>query len=419
VTDGRSGEAARPLPGQHTIDGVAVGQRVLDGREVVAVTFDFSHHGGTLTTRNVPHLVAAAEQALRRRVPLVSFVSSGGVRVQQGMAALAGLQQVAAAAVRLRHGGIPHVVVLRGPVAGGAWAAFAGVADVVLAHAGAQVGFAGSRVRPPGEDPAAYTAEAKWAAGEVDAVTTPDEEAETLGRYLRVLSPVAASTAPPKLPDLPDLPRGADLTGAGWEAVRLARAPARPRARAYLDGYFEARAELSGDRCGGRDDGMLTGIGLRAGQPVAYLAQTGSATTAAGFRTAARVARLAERWGTGVLTLIDTPGAANDAAAERSAVGTAIGELLVLLAELTVPVTSVLIGEGGSGGALALAAAGSTWAAPSSYFTVIAPEAAAILMYRDPGRAADAAAELRLGPTALLEDGVIRGVLKPPQAPQP
>lgn len=191
----------------------------------------------------------------------------------------------------------------------------------------------------------------------------------------------------------------------------MARDPGRPRARAYLDSYFGARAELSGDRCGGRDDGMLTGIGLRAGHPMAYLAQTGTATTAAGFRTAARTARLAQRWGIGVLTLIDTPGARNDAEAERAAVGTAIGEMLVLLSELTVPVTSVLIGEGGSGGALALAAADGTWAVPASYFSVIGPESAAILLYRDAGRASDAAQELRLGPDALLSDGVVRGIL--------
>jgi acetyl-CoA carboxylase carboxyl transferase subunit beta len=403
---------------QETVDGITVGDRVIAGISVVAATFDFTHHGGTLSTRNVPHLVTAADRAARLRVPLVSFVASGGVRVQQGMAALAGLQQVAGAAARLRRAGIPHLAVLRGPVAGGAWALFAGAADVIIAHAGAQVGFAGSRVRPPDADPGAYTAEAKWAAGEVDVVVAPDREIDVLGRYLRVLGPVAAGgpVPAPAVPpaEVPELPPGAERLGAGWAAVRFARDPARPRAAVYLDAYFDARAELNGDRCGGRDPGMLTGIGLRAGRPVAYLAQAGTPTLAAGFRTAARVARLAERCGIGVLTLIDTAGASNDAAAERAAVGTAIGELLVLLAELTVPVTSVLIGEGGSGGALALAAPGATWAVPSSYFSVIGPEAAAILLYRNPSRAAGAAEQLRLGPAALLDDGLIRGILPVP-----
>ncbi len=400
-----------PTSSAKTVDGITVEDRVFDGVIAVTATLDFAHHGGTLSTGNIPHLVEAADRAARLRVPLVSFVASGGVRVQQGMAALAGLHDIAAAAVRLRRAGVPHLVVLRGPVAGGAWAAFAGAADVILAHAGAQVGFAGSRVRPAGADPAAYTSEAKWAAGEVDAVIAPAEESAVLGRYLRVLGPVAAGPASADPPGLPEVPSGAGPAEVGWAAVSAARDPGRPHAWAYLDRYFDVRAELSGDRAGGRDDGLLAGVGLHAGRPVAYLAQTGTATRAAGFRTAERVARLAQRWGTGVLTLIDTPGAANGPDAEQEAVGTAIGLLLVLLSELTVPVTSVLIGEGGSGGALALATAHGTWAAQASYFSVIGPEAAAELLYRDPSRAADAARELRLGPAALLEDGLIRGIL--------
>lgn len=393
-----------------TVDGITTGHQVIGDTAVITVTFDFAHRGGTLTTRNIPHLAAAVDRAGRLRVPLVSFVASGGVRVREGMTALAGLHEIAGAAARLRRSGVPHLAVLRGPVVGGAWAAFAGAADVIVAHAGAQVGFAGSRVRPAGADPAAYTAEAKWASGEVDAVIPGSKETTALTRYLRVLGRVAAGHAA-EPPELPSALLGADRLGTGWEAVRVARDPGRPRAPAYLDAYFDTRAELSGDRSGGRDDGMLTGIGLRAGRAVAYLAQTGTATEAAGFRTAARVARLAQRWGLSVLTLIDTSGARDDTAAERAAVGTAIGHLLVLLSELTVPVTSVLIGEGGSGGALALSAAGSTWAVPASYFSVTGPEAAAVLMYGDASKAADAADELRLGPAALLAGGVIRGIL--------
>jgi acyl-CoA carboxylase subunit beta len=395
---------------QETVDGVTVGHQVIGNSPVVAVTFDFAHRGGTLGPRNTQHVAAAADRAARQRIPLVSFIASGGVRVHEGMAALAGLHEIAAAAARLRRSGVPHVAVLRGPVTGGTWATFAGAADVIVAHAGVQVGFAGSRVRPAGEGSAAFTAEAKWATGEVDAVIAASEETATLTRYLHVLTPVA-SGAPAPTPDLPTAPPGADVPGSGWEAVRLARDARRPRARTYLDNYFDTRVELSGDRCGGRDDGMLTGIGLRAGQPIAYLAQAGTAIEAAGFRTAARVARLAQRWGIAILTLIDTPGARNDSEAERAAVGTAIGQLLVLLSELTVPVISVLIGEGGSGGALALAARRGTWAVPASYFSVIGPESAAILLYRDAGRAADAAEQLHLGPDALLADGLIRGII--------
>ncbi len=142
---------------------------------------------------------------------------------------------------------------------------------MVLALPGAQVGFAGSRVRPPDADPAAYTAEAQVAAGSADAVVAPGELRGTLGRWLRLLT--APSAAPAPVPE----PLGATRPAAtGREAVRRARAPERPRARAYLDAYFTDRVEISGDRCGGTDpEGMLCGFGEHAGRTIAYAAQTG------------------------------------------------------------------------------------------------------------------------------------------------
>ncbi|NEB98656.1 acetyl-CoA carboxylase, partial [Streptomyces anulatus] len=101
------------------------------------------------------------------------------------------------------------------------------------------------------------------------------------------------------------------------EAVAAARDPRRPRAEAYLADYFGVRLPLHGDRCGGTDPGLLCGFGLRPdGLPVAYVAQCGTPTRPAGYRAAARTIRLADRLGVPVLTLVDTPGAANDAEAE-------------------------------------------------------------------------------------------------------
>ncbi|MYS10560.1 acetyl-CoA carboxylase, partial [Streptomyces sp. SID6041] len=105
-------------------------------------------------------------------------------------------------------------------------------------------------------------------------------------------------------------------------AVARARHPARPRAAAYLDAHLSGRAEISGDRAGGVDPGMRCGFGqVPDGGTVAYAAQCGTATRPAGFRTAARLVRLADRLGIPVLTLIDTPGAANDPAAEHAGAG--------------------------------------------------------------------------------------------------
>lgn len=109
-----------------------------------------------------------------------------------------------------------------------------------------------------------------------------------------------------------------------------------------------------------------------------------------------------------MLTLVDTPGAANDAEAERQGVGAAIAELFGAVVGTRIPVTTLLVGEGGSGGALALAAPGRTWAAPDSYFSVIAPESAAAILKRPADQVPATADHLRLRPQDLVELGVVR-----------
>ncbi|MFF7181341.1 carboxyl transferase domain-containing protein [Streptomyces sp. NPDC008121] len=392
-------------------ESVLHGTATVGGRPVVLVAFEFGFLGGSLGRAAGDRLVAAYDLARERRVPMVSLVATGGSRMQEGMVALTQLQRVAAATVRLRASGVPHVAVLRDPSTGGGWATVGAGADVVLALPAAQVAFAGSRVRPPDADPAATTAEGQWSSGHVDAVVPPRELRETLARWVRLLS-----GAPGPAPEPAPVPRALVAVGppgTGWVAVGRARDPRRPRAGAYLDAYFDERATVRGDRAGGVDPGMECGFGLRAGRVVAYAAQDGSATRPAGFRTAARLVRLADRLGFPVLTLIDTPGAANDAEAERAGAGPAIAEAFAAIAGARVPVTSLLIGEGGSGGALALAAAGSTWATPDSYFSVIAPELAAAILKRPPDRTPATADQLRLRPQDLVDLGVVRGIVTP------
>ncbi len=167
---------------------------------------------------------------------------------------------------------------------------------------------------------------------------------------------------------------------------------------------------------GGADtDGMLCGFGERDGRTVAYAAQTGAATRPAGYRTAARLIRLADRLDIPVLTLVDTPGAANDAEAERQGAGAAIAEVFGAVAAARVPITTLVIGEGGSGGALALSAPDNTWATPDSYFSVIAPELAAAILKRPPQEVEATAEQLRIRPQDLVELGVIRGIVNRPQ----
>ncbi|MEU9519871.1 carboxyl transferase domain-containing protein [Streptomyces sp. NPDC048224] len=385
-------------------ESVVCGTGRVGGTPAVLISFEFGFLGGSLGSRTGDRLEAAYTYAREHRLPVVPLVATGGSRMQEGMLALTQLQRVARQSALTRAAGLAQIAVVRDPATGGGWATLGAGADVVLALPGAQVGFAGSRVRPPDADPAAYTAEAQVAAGSADAVVPPGKLRATLGRWLRLLTAPSGDPAP-----VPE-PLGArDLPSGGWDAVLRARAPGRPRARAYLDAYFTDRVALSGDRCGGRDpEGMLCGFGEHAGRTVAYAAQTGAATRPAGYRTATRLVHLADRLGIPVLTLVDTPGAANDAEAERQGAGPAIADLFGAVASVRTPVTTLVIGEGGSGGALALAAPGATWATPDSYFSVIAPEHAAAILKRPPEEAETMAGQLRITPQELAELGVIR-----------
>lgn len=390
-------------------ESVVTGTALIGGREAAVIAFEFGFLGGSLGQRTGDRLEAAYAHARTHRLPLVSLIATGGSRMQEGMLALTQLQRVARQSVLNRAAGLPQIAVLRDPTTGGGWATLGAGADVILALPEAQVGFAGSRVRPADADPAAYTAEGQYAAGHVDAVVEAAAMPGTLADWLRVLAAPRATGPTPPPAALADVapPR------TGWDAVRQARHPGRPRAQAYLDAYFELRLPLSGDRAGGTDAGMLCGFGLREGRAVAYAAQCGTATRPAGYRTASRVIRLADRLGIPVLTLVDTPGAANDAAAEHAGAGAAIADTFTALASATVPVTTLLIGEGGSGGALALAAPGNTWVTPDSYFSVIAPELAAAILKRPPEAAPATADQLRIRPQDLVALGVARGIVPP------
>ncbi|MFJ7899248.1 carboxyl transferase domain-containing protein [Streptomyces sp. NPDC096198] len=387
-------------------ESVVWGLGSVGGTPAVLIAFEFGFLGGSLGRRTGDRLEAAHTHARAHRLPVVSLVATGGSRMQEGMLALTQLQRVARQSALTRAAGLAQLAVLRDPTTGGGWATLGAGADVVLALPDAQVGFAGSRVRPPEADPSAYTAQAQLAAGTVDAVVPYEELRAAVGLWLGLLTAPSAEPAP-----VPRALGASDLPETGWDAVRRARDPRRPRAPAYLDAYFTRRAALGGDRAGGRDaDGMLCGFGSHGGRTIAYAAQTGTATRPAGYRAAARLIRLADALSVPVLTLVDTPGAANDAEAERQGAGAAIGELFTAVATARTPLTTLVIGEGGSGGALALAAPENTWAAPDSYFSVIAPELAAAILKRPPDQVRATADQLRIRPQDLVALGVIRGI---------
>lgn len=401
--DGYGGSLSRAALRAGVDESVVCGRGLVGGRDVVLVAFEFGFLGGSVGTRTGARLVDAFTRARIARVPVVSLIATGGTRMQEGVPALRQLQLVAREAIRLRDAGVPHLAVLLDPTTGGVWASLGAMADVVVAVRGAQVGFAGRRVRAPdfADDPA-YGAESQFACGFVDEVVDFDAVSGVVDEWMSQLasSGLRPAEVPRALGELSPAPDG-------WAAVLRARGSGRPRASVYLDDYFSSRRGLRGGRL---DDGMLVGFGVRGGRAIAYAAQDGTATTPAGFRAATRLVRTADRLRIPVLTLVDTPGALASPEAERDGVGPAIAELFGAIAGARVPITTLVIGEGGSGGALALCSLDRVWIAPDAYFSVIAPELAAGILKRPPEDVPALAGQLRLRPLDLLELGVVHGI---------
>ncbi len=337
--------------------------------------------------------------------------------MQEGTSALVQMQVVAAAIAAARQAGIPHVAVAGDPTTGGVWSSLVASADVIIGIPAARISFSGSRTRPAGTDDGSgeFRAEGKWSHGFVDALTPVTAVRSQVAAILRLLSPRTRGQDGERAP-LPGRPvEAAESHEAdGWLQVTRARMAARDAAGQWLAGYFEQTFEIRGDRSGSIDPALRCGFGRHSGATIGYIAQTGRPNTAAGYRTAARLLALAGRFGRPVLTLIDTPGAAAAPADEAAGIGSALAELFIAVASCPVPVTSIVIGEGVSGGALALASPRDLWLAQDGYLAVTAPELAASILKLPTDDVPQVAGQLRLTPAELLSRGIIRGVLQPP-----
>jgi acetyl-CoA carboxylase carboxyl transferase subunit alpha len=211
-----------------------------------------------------------------------------------------------------------------------------------------------------------------------------------------------------------------------WERVKLARHPKRPYALDYLGSVFEGFYELRGDRVTGDDRALLAGLARLDGRPVVVLAQQKGRTTEEnkerffgmprpqGFRKARRAIELADRFRFPLISLIDTPGAYPGLEAEEQNVGATIAESLQAMAGVRVPTIAVVIGEGGSGGALAIGLADCVLMLENAIFSVITPEGAASILWKDKDKAKDAAAALQLTADRLQALGLIDGIVPEP-----
>jgi acetyl-CoA carboxylase carboxyl transferase subunit beta len=391
----------------------------VDGEPCVLAGFEFAFLGGSMGAAEGARIARAFSVAVAERLPVVCVSASGGSRMQEGTSALLQMQAVAAAIAAARRAGVPHIAVAGDPTTGGVWSSLIADADLLISVPGARVSFSGSRTRPPGADPWSpeYLADRQWAHGFIDVLSPVPGLRAQVGAAVRLLSPRSRGDFPQRAP-LPAWPLGAppdvDADVDAWAHVGGARSLRRARADRWLAGYFGPTVEIRGDRCGGVDSGLRCGFGRHQGATIAYAAQAGERITPAGCRTATRLLGLAARLRLPVLTLIDTPGAAAGPADEAAGLGPAIAELFVAMASSPVPVTSVVIGEGVSGGALALASPTDLWIAQDGYLAVTSPELAVSILKLGVHDIPRVAAWLRLTPAELMSRGIVRGIIRPP-----
>jgi acetyl-CoA carboxylase carboxyl transferase subunit alpha len=221
-------------------------------------------------------------------------------------------------------------------------------------------------------------------------------------------------------------PVGGPEMNPAWRRVLLARHPKRPHSLDYIQRLFMDFQEIHGDRAFGDDAAIVAGLAQFEGRPVTVVAEQKGRDTKQrffrnfgmpkpeGYRKALRVMQLSAKFGRPIITLLDTPGAYPGIDAEERGQAEAIARNLREMARLTVPVVVVCIGEGGSGGALALGAGNTVFMMENAVYSVISPESCAAIIYRDSGKAEQAAAALRLTAEDLKGLGLIDGIIPEP-----
>ncbi len=409
-------------------EAVVIGTGRINGRDCVIAVLAFEFMGGSMGTVVGEKVALALELAADKKLPFISVAASGGARMQEGMLSLVQMAKTAAAATRLYMAGVPFISVLTDPTTGGVYASFASRGDIILAEPGALIGFAGPRVieqltgRTKPKD--AQTAEYLLAHGQIDAVVDRARLRNVLAMVLQLLgsrwdvSPRGEAELYRPEPRIPET---------AWEAVELARHPDRPTSRDYIRLILPQFVELHGDRLSLDDPAVICGLGDLGGITVMVIAQErgrgdeererhhGGRMSAEGYRKAARAMRLAGVWGLPVVTLIDTPGAALDFDSEARGLAPSIAQCLATMSVLPVPIIAAVIGEGGSGGALALGVADRILMQENSIYSVIAPEGAAAILYHDAQRARDLADALKLTARDCVTLGVVDAVVPEPE----
>lgn len=430
-------------------EAVTTGLAKIGGHEVVLAVCDSHFMMASMGKVVGEKLTRAIERATERKVPVIIVACSGGARMQEGIHSLMQMAKTSAALKRHHDAGQLYISVLTNPTTGGVTASFAMLGDIILAEPEALIGFAGPRVieqtigqkLPKGFQRSEFLLEH----GFIDQIIEREHLKNRLEHLLALheKNPEAEQRLrnykeASESSEMPDVNMSEEFSNEGvsfikkdekksaWDRVLASRKKERPVGTEYIADLFSDFTELHGDRYFGDDPAIVGGIARFHGMPVTVIAQEKGRNTREnvmrnfampspeGYRKALRLMKQAEKFGRPIICFVDTPGAFCGMEAEERGQGEAIARNLFEMSALKVPILSIVIGEGGSGGALAMAVADEVWMLENSIYSILSPEGFASILWKDSHKAKEAAAVMRLTAADLKKHGMVERVFEEP-----
>ena len=413
-------------------EAVITGKAKIDGRETAIGVCDGRFLMASMGEAVGEKIARAVERATEEGLPVILFACSGGARMQEGIVSLMQMAKTSAALKRHSDAGLLYISVLTDPTTGGVTASFAMLGDVILAEPKALIGFAGPRVieqtigqkLPEGFQRAEFLLEH----GFLDAIVERPQMKAVLSKIFALHEKGKGTGFNRKECDqemAADGRKEENLTA--WQRVELSRRKDRPVGSDYIDTLFTDFVEFHGDRYFADDKAIIGGVARFHGMPVTVIAQAKGRNTKEniernfgmpkpeGYRKALRLMKQAEKFARPVICLVDTPGAFCGLEAEERGQGEAIARNIYEMSGLKVPVVSIIIGEGGSGGALAMATADEVWMLENSIYSILSPEGFASILWKDSSKAKEAAEVMKLTAENLKAQGIVERVFAEPE----
>ena len=416
-------------------EGVTIGKCTIYGEQTVLGVIDARFMMGSMGHVVGERITMAMERATEEKLPVILFCCSGGARMQEGIISLMQMAKTSGAVKRHSDAGLLYVPDLTDPTTGGVTASFAMLGDIILAEPKALIGFAGPRVieqtigqkLPEGFQRAEFQLEH----GFVDAIVERENLKRTLFQILKAHRPNTGfanfdplreddSYEPTEL--MKERAAKAELLDA-WDKVTAARQMNRLASVDYMDAIFDDFMELHGDRYFRDDPAIVGGIAYLDGQPVTVIgvhkgkdlkdcaARNYGMPSPEGYRKAIRLMKQAEKFGRPIITFVNTSGAYPGKEAEENGQGEAIARNLYEMSAIQVPILCLMIGEGGSGGALALAVGNEVWMMENATYSILSPEGFASILWKDGKRAKEAAGVMKITAQDLKELHVIEDII--------